>query len=202
RQPTPNFAAGLPHRYLLPTAVYQASQLRHLLLIAVLETHRADEPVGAVHQIDIGRVHDGVGAVVLGDLVVEVLPASRRGSDLRLGAREADDARVKRGEILAQLFRRVALRVNANEYDGQAIGIRPQALQRIADCHKGRRTHVGAMRIAEEDDVGSTGQRRTKEGFAVVVDQLEGRSGTDPRLGHRWRAHRAADPRAQHETWS
>src|SRR5262245_2922921 len=102
--------AERPSPTLPSAAFYQASEPCRLLLLAVLEAHGTDEPVGTVHQIDIGRVHDGVATIVLGNLVMKDFPMLRRGGDLRLAASEPDDARVEGNKILALLLGSVVVR--------------------------------------------------------------------------------------------
>ena len=151
----------------------QGLELGQLLGLALLEPERPGEAVVGVHEIDIGRMHDGVAAVVLGHLVVRGTPAPGRGRNLLATAREGDDARVESREILLESIRRVALRIDGDEDHLQSVGVSAEALQAVAHLHQRGRTHVRAMREAEEDGVGLSRQRRARERLAVVIGELE-----------------------------
>jgi hypothetical protein len=73
----------------------QPFQLGQLLGFRLLEVQGRRQAVVGVHQVDVGRVHDGDAAIALGELVVVSVPTLGSLGDLGFAAGQPDDARIE-----------------------------------------------------------------------------------------------------------
>src|SRR5207247_8611901 len=75
--------------------------------------------------------------------------------------------------VVRERLRRISLRVNGDEKDLHALGIRAEALQRVGDVSERRGTDVGAVREAEEQHHRLAAEVLEVTRLAVLVGELE-----------------------------
>ena len=111
--------------------------------------HEQPQPSLRVDDVALGTVVDGVALACLSLLEVD-LEFLRDLLGCRQVAAQAEETQVEGGDVLRQRLLRVALRVDADHQDLDALGIRAELLHGAGDFRERGRADVRAVREAEE----------------------------------------------------
>src|ERR1700674_2338580 len=137
------------------------------------EIERCHEVPGLIPQINDGRViHGVVAAFQRHFLGVNEVALQGRGDRRRIAGQTAQ-ARIEARQIVLEYLRRVALRIDAYEQRADPAGVGAEPVEHFRHLEQRRRTHVGTMGEAEEDEEGMSEQVPIGGGLAVLIDQLE-----------------------------
>src|SRR3977135_3168419 len=131
------------------TLPQQAAQIvREIFAHAVVPHQQAQASLG-VDDVRLRAVVDriAVAALALLEVDLEFPGGALRGRQVAV---KREKARIEGADILRELLRRVALRVNGDEKDLYPLGIRAEALQRAGDIDQRGGANVRAVREAEE----------------------------------------------------
>src|SRR5207245_8610397 len=116
----------------------------------------------------IDRIAVAAPSLLEGDL--EFLGGALRGRQVAV---KREKTRIERADVLRELLWRVSLRINSDEKDLHALGIRAEALQRVGDVSERRGADVGAVREAEEQHHRLAAEVLEVTRLAVLVGELE-----------------------------
>ena len=129
-----------------------------------------------VHEIDHGAVvHKVVVRVraVFADFGEEHPISAGDVGDLLSTAGQADDRRVEVGDVGAHVLRPIARGIDGDEQGREAVRLVTQQIEGVGDRAERRRTHVGTIGVAEEDQHAPAAEIGVGYGAAVVIDEGE-----------------------------